>query len=121
MIAKTGLSALIYYGAQLSVECDLEVIAMGSPAEAAPESCVLELCGDHLLFTIALAGGHVTVGAQAMDGVEDPDPLLKIEDSPVGWDVAFRLVRSLVENEVRSLQRPIQSGMLGLPDSWIIG
>jgi hypothetical protein len=121
MVAKTGLSALIYYGAQLSVECDLEVIAMGSPQGASPDSCMLGLAGDNLFFTITLAGERITVAAQTMDGSEDPDPLLKIEDSAMGWDVVFRLVRSMVENEVRSLQRPICSGMIGLPDSWIIG
>jgi hypothetical protein len=89
--------------------------------EAPPGSCACEIAADYLLFTISLAGERVTVAAQIMDGFEDPDPLLKIEDFAAGWDVVFRLVRSMVENEVRSLQRPICSGMIGLPDSWIIG
>lgn len=95
---------------------------MGSPyADAPPDACMLELAGDHLFFTITLAGGHVAVAAQVMDQAGVPDQLLKIEDLPMGWDVVFRLIRSMVENEVRSLQRPICSGMIGLPDSWIIG
>ena len=75
---------------------------MGIPAEAPPDACELELVGNHLLFVIALVGGHVTVAAQTMDQAGSPDPLLKIEDSAGGWDVTFRLVRSLVQNEVRS-------------------
>jgi hypothetical protein len=120
-VSGSGVGAMVQCAARLSVELGLEVIDMGRQPEAPPGSCACEIAADHVLFIITLAGERVTVAAQTMDGSEDPDPLLKIEDSAMGWDVAFRLVRSLVENEVRSLERPISSGMIGLQDSWIIG
>jgi hypothetical protein len=111
---------MVQYAARLSTECGLEVIDLARQPEAPPGSCVLELAGDHLFFTIALTAERVTVAAQVLDQAGPPDPLLKIEDSAAGWDVLFRLIRSLVENRITSLERPIVCGMVGLPDSWII-
>ena len=119
-MSGSGVGAMVQWAARLSTELDMEVIDMSRQAEDPPGSCTCELAGDHLLFTISLISERILVAAQVMDRPDPPDFFLKIEDNPAGWDIVFRLVRSMVENQVRSLERPIMVGEVGQPDAWII-
>jgi hypothetical protein len=115
----SGLPALIYAGAWLGNEFGMEAIACGRGALSNAD-CVLEICGKFLFFTITLRAGDVTVAAQPMDAGDPPDLLLRIGDNENGWDTIRRLVASLERNQVKSLQRPIESGEAGDPDAWRI-
>ena len=45
-----------------------------------------------------------------MDGVQCPENILRSPDTPAGWDVLDRLIRSMETYETADLSRPICVG-----------
>ena len=98
----------------------MEILAIGRDGLAPKDSCVLEICGRHLAYSILIDGGFIFVSAQPMDGGDAPDALFSIGDCEDGWRTTCRFVRTLERSGIASLkQRPLGIGEGGR-DSWVI-
>ncbi len=106
---------MINAGAALEHEFEnLIVVSIGRPA-VGDEHYEMQIYGAQLAFRITLRDSGVTLGAALMDSAEAAwDLLLRTTDDGPGWATVRRLVASLERNGVRSLQRPIESGLLPL-------
>ena len=116
-MSGSGLSALIYCGAWLANEFDLEVLTCGRAANDADS--VLELCDRFLFFTISLNVTGVTLAAQPMDTGDGPDLLLRTSDNENGWQTTRGVIAALERHGIKSLERPIEAGTGEF--GWVIG
>ena len=123
---QSGLSALIRLGASLELDSEntggcMTTISIGCPGNSlAGNTCELEIAGKFLLYRVVIAGEAVVVSVALLDGVAEPEVLLKAKDTESAWETAFRFISALEKYEVRSLERPIMVGPVGEPDAWIV-
>ena len=113
-----GLSEMIQTGAKLEAEFpSVEVLAF----ERGPggEDYTMDVGGKYLFFLVALRGDRIILSAAPMDAAEEPDTLLRIEDTKPGWETVRGVIAALERHEIKSLKRPIEAG-LGA-DGWVIG
>jgi hypothetical protein len=116
-MSEAGISALIQVAAFAEARLEMECLGIGgSPDEVV--DCLAELAGKSLLYRIALKEGRILLSVQLLDCAADPELLLDIDDSASGWQVVLAVVRSLEEEHVRSLERPIEFGSGA--NSWVI-
>jgi hypothetical protein len=59
-MADRGVGAQVYAAAWLSRVCSLEVESFGRAALARKDTCLLEMTGRHLAYTILLDGGWMS-------------------------------------------------------------
>ena len=119
-MSNSGISAMIRCAIQLE-GLGAEILEFGRAAFDRIDSCTLVMAGRFLCHHIKLDGGFVTVSAQLMDEGSEPELLLKaVGDTEAAWQTTIiPLVASLERNEVRSLERPIDTGGDG-PNHWVI-
>jgi hypothetical protein len=119
----SGLSALIRIGAELENEFDsIEVIALGRSATAPVDDFTMEVCGQYLFYTVALAGPQIRLSAQPMDTGAAPDLLLRTGDNENGWATTRGVIAALERYQIRSLERPIEAAGEDRDDAngWVI-
>ena len=116
----SGLSAMIRTAAQLTIDFPgLEVITLGGSETNVDAEAELQLGGRWLLFRILLCG-EIRLSVALMDGVENPQTILRSPDTAAGWSTTHKLIAAMETHEVRSLQRPIEVGP-PVPDTFVIG
>jgi hypothetical protein len=113
-----GVSAMVRAALWLEDKAGAETLSIGRESFAAKDSCTLESCGRHLLYSIKLDGGWVTLSAQLMDAAGSPESLLTVCDGASRWKQVCRLVLALERSGIKSLE-PIELGETG-PGSWVI-
>jgi hypothetical protein len=96
----------------------MEVLFIGRHGLDRKDTCYLEVCGRHLFYSIKLDGGWVFLSAQLLDAIDCLEPLLSLADGE-GWPTICRLVKALERGEIKSLQKPIETGLEG-SNGWII-
>ena len=83
------------------------------------DSFTLEMTGKFLAYHVQIDGGWVNLRLQLMDEAKVPELIVTVADGPPGWKKINNLMRRLEEEEIKSLQRPIQIGDIG-PDGLVI-
>ena len=118
----SGLSAAINLAAQLELDFPtMEVLSFGRSATTDAEA-ELQIGGRHLLYHVLLCG-EIRLAVAVMDGAQCPENILQSPDTPAGWDVLDRLIRSMETYETADLSRPICVGNPTVDDPrscWII-
>jgi hypothetical protein len=109
---------MVKVAARLGVTVGLETLDFGRGGLGPSDSCVLEISGPKLHYTVLHAGGSISASAQPMDAGDPPDRLLKIADTADGWRTVYGLIRALERAGIKSLERPIEAG--SGPDGWVI-
>ena len=105
----SGLSAAINMAAQLELDFPtMEVLSFGRSATSDAEA-ELQIGGRHLLYHVLLCG-EIRLAVALMDGGQCPEHILQSPDTPAGWDVLDRLIRSMETYETADLSRPICVG-----------
>ncbi len=82
-MSGSGISAMIQMAAKCENDLGLTTLSIGRSSDPNNDR-MLEIGGDHLMFTITLIKERILVAAQVMDRPDPPDFFLKIEDSPEG-------------------------------------
>jgi hypothetical protein len=118
-MSMNGVSAMIRCALFLEDTLGMDVLNIGRSALDRKDSCTLEACGRHLSYVILLDGGWVFLSATPLDSLSEPESLLSVADGE-GWPTICKLVKALERSGITSLQRPIEIGEGGNPDSWII-
>ena len=109
MDGKIGLSAAIQMAAQLEIDFPgMEVLSLGRSATSDAEA-ELQIGGRFLLYHVLLCG-EIRLAVTLMDGIQGPQPILRVADTAAGWDVLDRLIRSMETYETADLSRPICVG-----------
>ena len=109
---------MVQSAAWMSYRLDLEVLTFGRAGDAPKDSCLLQMTGRFLAHNVLLDGGFVNLDATSMDQAEEPQRLLTIGDTEVGWSDLCRLVQALERNQIRGMFAPWKSvraatGILG--------
>jgi hypothetical protein len=105
----SGLSAAIQMAAQLELDFPtMEVLSLARSATSDGET-ELQIGGRYLLYHVLLCG-EIRLSVALMDGVQCPENILQSPDTPAGWDVLDRLIRSMETYETADLSRPICVG-----------
>jgi hypothetical protein len=115
-----GVGAQVYAAAWLARTCGLEVESFGRTGLARKDTCLLEMSGKHLAYTVLLDGGWIFIGAQEMDR-GDAQVLVTVADGPEGWQTTCRLISTLERSGLRSLVRPFQVGGDSGPGAFVFG
>jgi hypothetical protein len=121
----TGISGLINLAANLCHEFDtMEMLSIGecqSRSDIPEAQNAFEICGAHLLYNVVLTKESICFLAQTLDQPSGKlELLLRMRDSPDGWQTIGKLIAAMEINQTRSLKRPIEIGDSG-PDSYRIG
>jgi hypothetical protein len=98
----------------------MTILTIGRSGLDPEDSCTLEVFGKHLYFAIVVADEKLTLLAQALDCVDPPEVLVTLPDDVESFKTLTRLLRGLERNDVTSLNRPIEVGEAGSPESWVI-
>ena len=129
---QSGLSALIRLGVSLELDSEntggcMTALSIGCPGNslAGGNTCELQIAGKFLLYAVSIRGEAVVVSVALLDGIADPEVLLRTPDTEAGWELIFKFISSLEKYEVKNLERPIQVGDPAAghdPETcWIIG
>ena len=97
----------------------MEVLSFGRSATSDTEA-ELQIGGRHLLYHVLLCG-EIRLAVALMDGVQCPENILRSPDTPAGWDVLDRLIRSMETYETADLSRPICVGNPAVDDPRSLG
>ena len=81
----SGISAMVRAALWFEDQLNLTVLNIGRESFARKDSCTLQCCGTHLLHSIQIDGGWVSLEVTPMDQAEQPQKLLTIGDTKQGW------------------------------------
>ena len=109
-MSDSGVGAQVYAAAWLSRTCGLEVQSFGRSATAPKHSCLLEMTGRHLAYSILLDGGWVFLSASLMDKADPPEFLFSMADGLEGWQTTCRVIAAMERSGLKSLERPFHVG-----------
>jgi hypothetical protein len=79
------------------------------------------MSGKWLAYHVTLDNGWLFLKVQLMDRGDPPELILTVADNAENWRAVYKIIRKLEEHEIQSLQKPIELGEPGSPDSWAIG
>ena len=118
----SGISAMVRAALWFEDQLNLTVLNIGRESFARKDSCTLQCCGTHLLHSIQIDGGWVSLEVTPMDQAEQPQKLLTIGDTKQGWSDLCQLVQALERYQIKDVrERPLGIGTPGNRDSWVIG
>ena len=103
---------VIRAGAWLEVQLGMEVVSIWRSVDDL-ENCVLVVHAKYRGFRIALHGDWIRVSSKVLDRADqDWDFLLQVGEDQEGWKSVCQLLRALERQKVKSLDRPIQAGLI---------
>ena len=121
-MSVSGVAAMVRAAVWLENRAGLDTLAIGRDGLAPKDSCLLEMSGRQLFYSILLDGGWVAVSVQSMDTGDSPEKLMTVGDGADGWQMVCRLVAALERSGITTLTpKPIQLGEPGSPDCFVIG
>jgi hypothetical protein len=85
MDGDTGVAAMVACAVKLG-QMNVETLSIWRGSLAPANSCVLELCGAHIFYSIKLDNGWLSLSIQLMDGPSDSlELLVTFGDNPNNW------------------------------------
>jgi hypothetical protein len=119
-MSASGIAAMVRAALWCERVLGLELLGIGREGLAPRESCVLEMCGRCLFYSILLDGGFVFLSAQPMDSGDSLEKLVTVGDCADGWRTVCRLVEALEHSGITSLHpRPLELGEMD-PNGFVI-
>jgi hypothetical protein len=103
-----GVAAMVRAAVWLDDQLGLEILAIGRAGLDRRDSCTLEASGKHLLYSIGLDGGWVSLRVALLDRGAEPELIVTVADGPKGWTQLCSLVRMFERDGIKSLEKPIE-------------
>ena len=120
-MSNSGIGAMVQAAAFCETQLGMEILSFGRGGLEPENSHVLEICGRSLLYIIKLDGcERILLQMQLLDSAAEPRLFLNIDDSESGWKTVAAVIRALEEENVDSLERPIELGGGTGPKGFVI-